>query len=52
MASRPGWRELPAIRNRRVYVVRDEWLNTPGPPLLHGARALQKILGSAAADSQ
>ncbi len=52
MAARPGWRELPALRNGRVYVVRDEWLNTPGPPLLHGARAVRKILDSVAADSQ
>jgi hypothetical protein len=29
-------------------VVRDEWLNTPGPPLVHGAHALRKIIASAA----
>ncbi len=52
MAARPGWRELPAIRNHRVYVVRDEWLNTPGPPLLHGARALKKILHPVAMNPQ
>lgn len=40
----PGWRELPAIRNRRVYVMKDEWLNTPGPPLVQGARELQRVL--------
>jgi iron complex transport system substrate-binding protein len=38
-----SWRNVPAIRNRQVYVLRDEWLNTPGPPLIRGARALQKI---------
>lgn len=38
------WREIPAIRNRRVYVIKDEWLNTPGPPLVQGARELQKLL--------
>lgn len=42
----PEWQELPAIRNRRVYVIKDEWLNTPGPPLVQGAKALQKILHS------
>src|SRR5580704_15398665 len=31
-----AWKDLPAIRNKRVYVVRDELLNTPGPPLLTG----------------
>jgi len=38
------WKKIPAIQNRRVYVVRDELLNTPGPPLVEGARALLKIL--------
>jgi iron complex transport system substrate-binding protein len=41
-----AWKEVPAIRNRRVYVVRDELLNSPGPPLLEGARALHKIIAS------
>jgi len=40
------WKEIPAIRDKRVYVIRDEWLNTPGPPLVHGARALRKIIAS------
>ena len=38
-----GWKELPAIRDKRVYVVRDELLNTPGPPLLAGAKELLRI---------
>jgi iron complex transport system substrate-binding protein len=41
------WKEIPAIRDKRVYVVRDDWLNTPGPPLVHGAQALRKIIASA-----
>jgi iron complex transport system substrate-binding protein len=36
----PVWQNVPAIRNGRVVVVRDEWLNTPGPPLMQGATAL------------
>ena len=39
-----AWRDVPAIRERRVHVVRDELLNTPGPPLVEGARALYKYL--------
>lgn len=38
------WKEVPAIRNRSVHVIRDEYLNTPGPPLLEGARELLKLL--------
>lgn len=41
-----AWRDTPAIVNRRVHVVRDEWLNTPGPPLVKGARELARILSS------
>ena len=40
------WKNVPAIRDKRVYVIRDEWLNTPGPPLLAGARALHRIVAS------
>jgi len=39
-----AWKNVPAIRNRRVYVVSDELLDTPGPPLVHGARKLWKAL--------
>jgi iron complex transport system substrate-binding protein len=39
-----AWKDLPAIRNRRVYVIRDEFLNTPGPPLVRGALDLWKLL--------
>ncbi len=38
------WKDVPAIRNLRVHVVSDELLNTPGPPLIDGARALYKLL--------
>jgi iron complex transport system substrate-binding protein len=39
-----AWRDVPAVRERRVYVVRDELLNTPGPPLVKGAQELWKVL--------
>jgi iron complex transport system substrate-binding protein len=39
-----AWKDAPAIRERRVFVVRDELLNTPGPPLMKGARELSKLL--------
>ena len=40
----PAWKDLPAIRQRRVYVVRDDLLNTPGPPLMKGANELRRLL--------
>lgn len=39
-----AWREVPAVKNRQVYVVRDELLNTPGPPLVEGVRELWRVL--------
>src|SRR6266436_6626101 len=38
------WKDVPAIRNRRVHVIRDEYLNTPGPPLMDGARELSRLM--------
>lgn len=39
-----AWRDVPAIRSRRVHVISDELLNTPGPPLMQGARQLFRLL--------
>lgn len=38
------WKDVTAIRERRVFVIRDELLNTPGPPLVFGARALWDVI--------
>lgn len=35
-----GWSELRAARNLHVVCIRDEFLNTPAPSLIHGLRAL------------
>ncbi|GAC1635357.1 MAG: cobalamin-binding protein [Candidatus Acidiferrum sp.] len=40
------WRDVAAIRNRRVFVIRDELLNTPAPILTEGARALARVLNN------
>ena len=42
--ARPGWAKLPAVRNGRVFVISDEALNTPGPPLADGMELLAKII--------
>jgi iron complex transport system substrate-binding protein len=39
-----AWRDVPAIRERRVFVISDELLNTPGPPLVRGAKQLWALL--------
>jgi iron complex transport system substrate-binding protein len=35
-----GWAGLKAVRNRRVFCVRDELFNTPAPTLLQGLHAI------------
>jgi iron complex transport system substrate-binding protein len=45
----PSWQNVPAVKNRRVFVVRDELLNTPGPPLMKGAAELLRIIQAAGA---
>jgi iron complex transport system substrate-binding protein len=39
-----AWKDAPAIYEQRVHVISDELLNTPGPPLVEGARALYRFL--------
>lgn len=38
------WEDLSAARERRVFCVPDEFLNTPAPTLLEGLRALAGII--------
>jgi len=35
-----GWEKTSAVRSGRVFCIRDEYLNTPAPTLLHGLDAL------------
>jgi iron complex transport system substrate-binding protein len=35
-----GWKEMRAVREGRVYCIRDEFLNTPAPTLIRGLHAL------------
>ena len=41
--SNEKWREVSAIKNRRVLVVRDDLLNTPAPILVRGAQEIARI---------
>ena len=34
------WLDTPAVKNGRVYCIRDEYLNTPAPTLIQGLHAL------------
>jgi len=39
-----NWQNTPAARNQRVYSIRDEFLNTPAPTLVHGLHALRAAI--------
>lgn len=41
---RPGWQNISAVKNRRVYPINDDLLNRPGPRVLEAAAEIQKIL--------
>ena len=41
---RPAWNNLPALRNRQLYVVSDETVNTPSPVVVSGLERLAKII--------
>jgi iron complex transport system substrate-binding protein len=40
LISTRKWESVPAVRNSRVYCIRDEYLNTPAPTLISGLHAL------------
>lgn len=43
---REGWRDVPAVRDRRVVGVSEAFLGRPGPRLVDGHRALVEIVRS------
>jgi iron complex transport system substrate-binding protein len=44
LAARPGWQNLRAVREGRLYCIPDELLNTPAPTLIDGLRAIVSAL--------
>jgi iron complex transport system substrate-binding protein len=44
MREQRNWRDLAAVKNRRVYCIADELLNTPAPTLLGGLHALTRAI--------
>ncbi|HVT34718.1 MAG TPA: ABC transporter substrate-binding protein [Nevskiaceae bacterium] len=46
---RPGWSDIPAVKNARVYPVTEAFLGRPGPRLVQGYEALRHIVARCAA---
>lgn len=42
--NNPAWGNVSAVREKRVFAIRDELLNTPGPPLMRGAEELLRVI--------
>ena len=44
VTKRSGWENLSAVKNNKVYVFDDSWLNRPGPRLVVGLKNLAKVI--------
>jgi iron complex transport system substrate-binding protein len=44
IVARRSWQDVKAVREQRMYCIRDEYLNTPAPTLLSGLHALAAAL--------
>jgi iron complex transport system substrate-binding protein len=44
ITERPGWSELKAVKNNKVFVIDDSLLNRPGPRLIEGAKLLADLI--------
>ena len=50
ITSRPGWQDVPAVKNGRIYEVKSTYILQPGPAALtEGVRQLQAIIEQATA---
>ena len=47
VSRRPGWADVPAVRNGRIHAITEAWLGRPGPRLAEGYRALRALVGGA-----
>ena len=49
IASRPGWSEIPAVKNGRIHEIKSTYILQPGPAALtEGVKRLSAILGAVA----
>ncbi|MBI2101207.1 cobalamin-binding protein [Candidatus Woesearchaeota archaeon] len=44
VTKREGWKNLSAVKNGKVYVFDDSWLNRPGPRLVVGLEKLARVI--------
>lgn len=44
LSGRPGWSEITAVQEDRVFVFPDDWVSRPGPRLIDGLEAIAVAL--------
>jgi iron complex transport system substrate-binding protein len=42
--ARPAWKDVPAVKNKRVYDVNSDLVTRPGPRLVEGVEELAKVI--------
>ena len=42
--SRPGWAELKAVKNNKLFVIDDSLINRPGPRIIEGIQKIRDAL--------
>jgi iron complex transport system substrate-binding protein len=51
IASRPGWQDIPAVRNRHIYEIKSSYILQPGPAALtEGVHQLHRIVARVSED--
>lgn len=46
VTRRPAWRDIPAVKNGRVYAISEAFLGRPGPRLIEGMAALRQVVAA------
>lgn len=44
VAERPGWKEIPAVKNNRVYIIDDNLFTRPAPRIADAVQTLSEIV--------
>ncbi|MEM8993797.1 MAG: helical backbone metal receptor [Acidobacteriota bacterium] len=50
--DKPLWRNMPAVRRRRVVPITEAWLGRPSPRLAEGYRALRRLIDVLEAEAE
>lgn len=44
VANRPGWKDIPAVKNNRIYLIDDNTFSRPGPRLIESIKTVGDLL--------